>query len=184
MSTPCAARSSLSESQALSRGTLSGWSPGLEAEPSAWVRSSANALTWLLKRLSCSTTPSRLARWLVAAAPCWAREAARKFQTQKSVKRGFKMFHFLPRADPKTQRRRARVDADLRSEQIHSERIQDVSDVAGHRREHGGAPSCSVDLIEDRETRKHRQQEEVLNSKRSGLNIGTPDICGTQRNPP
>lgn len=70
MSTPRGARSSLSASQALSRGTLSGWSPGLPEEPSAWARASANALTWLLKRLSCSTTPSRLARWLVAASPC------------------------------------------------------------------------------------------------------------------
>lgn len=87
----------------------------------------------------------------------------------KSRSNGFKVFNFLPGVDRKTQRRQVTFYSNLRSEQIHSERIQDVSDVAGHRCEHCGAPSCSVDLIEDKQTRKDKQQKEVLNLKESQI---------------
>lgn len=54
------------------------------------------------------------------------------------------------------------VTADLGAEQIHTQRIQDVSDVAGHRCEHRGAPRCSVDLIVGRQTSKNTGDRRIF----------------------
>lgn len=66
------------------------------------------------------------------------------------------MFRFLPYVwSEDTAFPLVTATADLGAEQIHTQRIQDVSDVAGHRREHRGAPRCSVDLIVGRQTSKN-----------------------------
>lgn len=72
INTPNGVRPSLRVSQALRRGILSLKSPGLLVDPlvgASW-RASANARTSLLKRVSCSTTPSRLPPWLAPPASC------------------------------------------------------------------------------------------------------------------
>lgn len=72
------------------------------------------------------------------------------------------MFNFLPYVGLKTRRSLVTVKADLDAEQIHSQRIQDVSDVAGHRCEHCGAPRCSVDLIVGKQTSKNTGNRKIF----------------------
>lgn len=75
--TPSGAKSFLRASQALRRGILSGESPALPGE--SW-RARANARTSLRKRVSCSTTPSRLPSSLDALVFCRCRQMHRRMK--------------------------------------------------------------------------------------------------------
>ena len=103
-------------------------------------RASANSRTSLLKRVSCSTTPSRLPPWPTPPASCAGQQRWGHVGEKSHVN------HLAASWEFRKKRQKCCWRSDLTVQQLDPEHIQDVSDVADHRCKHRRTPGRSARL--------------------------------------